>query len=74
MIKFNNPKINLNLKNFKKLEHYSSNGPYSKKCQQWLIKELKCKEALMVHSCTAALEMCALLLNIKDGEIIRIIL
>jgi len=68
MIKFNHPKINSNLRNIKKLKHYSSNGPYSKKCEQWLIKEIKCKEALVTHSCTAALEMCALLLNIKNKD------
>ena len=68
MIKFNHPKINLNLRNIKKLEHYSSNGPYSKECEQWLIKEIKCKDALVTHSCTAALEMCALLLNIKNKD------
>ena len=68
MIKFNHPKINSNLRNIKKLKHYSSNGPYSKKCEQWLIKETKCKDALVTHSCTAALEMCALLLNIKNKD------
>ena len=71
MIEFNKPFVASKLPNIKKLDHYSSGGPYTKKCQQWLIKELKCKDALLVHSCTAALEMCALLLDIKkDDEII----
>ena len=68
MIKFNKPFVTSKLPNIKNLGHYSSGGPYTKKCQQWLIKELKCKDALLVHSCTAALEMCALLLNIKKGD------
>jgi dTDP-4-amino-4,6-dideoxygalactose transaminase len=33
-----------------------------------IIKNLKVKDALLVHSCTAALEICALLLNIKKGD------
>ena len=68
MIKFNEPVGTSALPNIKNLDHFSSGGLYSEKCQQWLIKELKCKEALLTHSCTAALEMCALLLNIKDGD------
>src|SRR6056300_735671 len=68
MIKFNKPFVTSKLPNIKNLDHYSSDGPYTQKCQQWLVKELKCKDALLVHSCTAALEMCALLLNIKKGD------
>ena len=51
-----------------KSKHYSSNGFFTEKCKQWLKRNIKCKEALLVHSCTAALEMCALLLNIKKGD------
>ena len=68
MIEFNKPFVTSKLPNIKNLDHYSSGGPYTKKCQQWLIKEIKCKDALLVHSCTGALEMCALLLNIKNGD------
>jgi dTDP-4-amino-4,6-dideoxygalactose transaminase len=57
-----------NLIKLDKLKHYSANGFFTKKCQQWLKKNIKCKEAFLVHSCTAALEMCALLLNIKKGD------
>jgi len=71
MILFNNPKLTGKLTLINKLNHYSSNGPYTKKCQDWLKKEIKCKDAILTHSCTAALEMCALLLDIKkDDEII----
>jgi dTDP-4-amino-4,6-dideoxygalactose transaminase len=74
-IPFNNPATNVslsdNLLKLKKYNHFSSNGIFSKQCQQWLRDNIKCKEALLVHSCTAALEMCAILLNIKkDNEVI----
>ena len=60
-----------NITALKKYNHFSSNGIFTKQCQQWLRDNIKCKEALLVHSCTAALEMCAILLNIKkDDEII----
>jgi dTDP-4-amino-4,6-dideoxygalactose transaminase len=68
---FNYPILNNYRKYLNKiiqLKNYSSNGYFSKKCSKWLIKNLKTKEALLVHSCTAALEMCALLLKIKQGD------
>jgi dTDP-4-amino-4,6-dideoxygalactose transaminase len=72
MINFNNPVITgnkfPNYMKLSKLKHYSANGYFTKKCQQWLVKNIKCKEALLVQSCTSALEMCALLLNIKKGD------
>ena len=57
-----------NIKKLSKLKHFSINGYFTKKCSDWLIKNIKCKEALLVHSCTAALEMCAILLNIKKED------
>ena len=74
-IPFNNPVTNVsssyNLFKLKKYNHFSSNGIFTKQCEQWLRDNIKCKEALLVHSCTAALEMCAILLNIKkDDEVI----
>jgi len=68
MIPFNNPKLTSKLSIISKLNHYSSNGPYTKKCQDWLKKEIKCKDAILTHSCTTALEMCALLLDIKKND------
>jgi len=75
ILNFNLPKtVGNELKNIKQLNslnQFSSNGFFTKKCEEWLVKNINCKEALLVHSCTAALEMCALLLNIKkDDEII----
>lgn len=72
MINFNNPEFSKkdidNLKYLIKTKNLSSDGYFSKKCSKWLIKNLKVKDALIVHSCTAALEMCALLLNIKKRD------
>ena len=69
-ILFNSPSI-LGFKNIsalKKYNHFSSNGIFTKQCEQWLRDNVKCKEALLVHSCTAALEMCAILINIKKED------
>jgi dTDP-4-amino-4,6-dideoxygalactose transaminase len=69
-ILFNSPSA-IGLKNItalKKYNHFSSNGIFTKQCEQWLRDNIKCKEALLVHSCTAALEMCAILLNIKKED------
>lgn len=46
----------------------SGDGPYTKKCSDWLGSELNVSRALLTHSCTAALEMAALLLDIKPGD------
>lgn len=42
----------------------SGDGPYTKKCQVWLENILCCKRAFLTHSCTASLEMAAILCNI----------
>jgi dTDP-4-amino-4,6-dideoxygalactose transaminase len=57
-----------NLFKLNKLKHYSANGYFTNKCELWLKKNINCKEVLLVHSCTAALEMCALLLNVKKND------
>jgi dTDP-4-amino-4,6-dideoxygalactose transaminase len=71
-ILFNDPATNVsssyNLLKLKKYNHFSSNGKFTKQCEQWLRDNIKCKESLLVHSCTAALEMCAILLNIKKED------
>jgi len=57
-----------NIKKLASLKHYSGNGYFTKKCSEWIVKNIECKSALLVHSCTAALEMCAILLDIKKGD------
>ena len=43
-------------------------GYYTKKCHKWLEDGIGCKKALLTHSCTGALEMCALLLDLQPGD------
>jgi dTDP-4-amino-4,6-dideoxygalactose transaminase len=46
----------------------SGNGPFTQQCQAWLEKNLGCKKAFLTHSGTAALEMTALLMDLKPGD------
>ncbi len=46
----------------------AGDGPFTKRCHRWLEERSKCNKALLTHSCTAALEMAALLLNIQPGD------
>ena len=52
--------------------HFNGNlagdGPFTKKCHSWLEAHCGCTKALLTHSCTAALEMAALLLDIQPGD------
>ena len=48
--------------------HISGNGKYTKLCQTYFENQLGCKKALLTTSCTDALEMCALLLDIQPGD------
>lgn len=48
--------------------HLAGDGEFTKKCQQWLEEKTSSKKALLTHSCTAALEMAALLLDLKEGD------
>lgn len=46
----------------------SGDGPYTKLCHQWFEERLGCAKALLTHSCTAALEMAAMLCDIGPGD------
>ena len=46
----------------------SGDGPFTKRCHAWLEQRTGCHKALLTHSCTAALEMAALLLDIQPGD------
>ncbi len=48
--------------------HLSGDGPFTRKCHGWLENHVGCPKALLTHSCTAALEMSALLLDLKPGD------
>lgn len=46
----------------------SGDGAFTKKCHQWFEEHYGFEKALLTTSCTDALEMCALLLDIKPGD------
>lgn len=46
----------------------AGDGPFSKKCKQWLEETLGVPSALMVNSCTSALEIASLLLELDPGD------
>jgi dTDP-4-amino-4,6-dideoxygalactose transaminase len=46
----------------------SGDGEYTSRCHDWLQRATGTAAALLTHSCTAALEMSALLVEIKPGD------
>ena len=46
----------------------AGDGSYTKLCQGWLEQRTGCRKALLTHSCTAALEMAAILADIQPGD------
>lgn len=48
--------------------HLAGDGTFTKKCSAWLEKRIGCNKALLTHSCTAALEMAAILADIQPGD------
>jgi dTDP-4-amino-4,6-dideoxygalactose transaminase len=48
--------------------HLSGDGAFSRQCHRWLEERLGCRRALLTHSCTAALEMAAILCDFAPGD------
>ena len=48
--------------------HLMGDGIFTKNCHAWLEQNVSCKRALLTQSCTAALEMTALLMDLKPGD------
>ncbi|MDR2308808.1 MAG: dTDP-4-amino-4,6-dideoxygalactose transaminase [Paucimonas sp.] len=46
----------------------AGDGPFTRHCHDWLERHTGCGKALLTHSCTAALEMAALLLELEPGD------
>lgn len=46
----------------------SGNGYFTKQCHVWLESHLRCRKAFLAHSCTAALEMAAILTEVEPGD------
>lgn len=48
--------------------HICGDGEFTKKCNEWLEKKTGTAKALLTTSCTHALEMAALLCDVKEGD------
>jgi len=48
--------------------HMAGDGPFTSKCHAWLEERTGTNKALLTHSCTAALEMAAILTNVGPGD------
>ena len=48
--------------------HLAGNGQFSKRCSAWLEDRIGSEKALLTHSCTAALEMAAILSDVGPGD------
>jgi len=46
----------------------SGDGEFTQRCQAWFESALDCEKALLTPSCTQALEMAALLIDIQPGD------
>ena len=46
----------------------AGDGPFTKACASWLERQTGTRKALLTHSCTAALEMAAILARIEPGD------
>jgi dTDP-4-amino-4,6-dideoxygalactose transaminase len=72
MIPFNKPPLTGREREFVLDSMYSGkisgDGDYTKKCHRWFERELGCRKALLTTSCTHALEMAAMLLDIQHGD------
>jgi len=48
--------------------HLSGDGMFTEKCHAWMEQKFGAKKVLLTHSCTAALEMAAILADIQPGD------
>jgi len=48
--------------------HLAGDGKFTRRCQHWLEEQCGAHKVLLTHSCTAALEMAALLCDLEEGD------
>jgi dTDP-4-amino-4,6-dideoxygalactose transaminase len=48
--------------------HLSANGPFTERCTDWLADHFDAPRVLLTGSCTSALEMATLLLDLQPGD------
>lgn len=72
MITFNKPPLTGNEQQYvlqaMQSNKISGDGFFGKKCQAWFEEKLGCQKTLLTPSCTAALEMAAILIDIQSGD------
>lgn len=72
MIPFNKPPFTSNeeqhVLHAMQSDKISGDGFYGKRCQAWFEEQLECKKALLTPSCTAALEMAAILIDMQPND------
>ncbi len=72
LIPFNKPYISgkelWNIAQAHALGQMAGDGNFTKQCNEWLEQRTGCHKALLTHSCTAALEMAAILADIQPGD------
>jgi dTDP-4-amino-4,6-dideoxygalactose transaminase len=50
------------------LGQLAGDGTFTQRCQAWLAEFIGARTVLLTHSCTAALEMAAILINVEPGD------
>jgi dTDP-4-amino-4,6-dideoxygalactose transaminase len=72
LIPFNKPYLTGNelkyISEAHKMGQLAGDGHFTKLCTNWIEKKTGCSKALLTHSCTAALEMAAILCDIQIGD------
>ena len=72
MIPFNRPPSTGNEDQFviaaMRSDKMSGDGKFGHQCQEWFEQQLGCPKALLTPSCTQALDMAAMLLDIQPGD------
>lgn len=72
MIEFNKPPyVGSSMKYMREAvrnKHISGDGYYTKRCSQWVEQKMQTEKCLFTTSCTHALEMTAILIDMKEGD------
>ncbi len=48
--------------------HLAGDGEFTRKCNRWMEQKFNASSVMLTNSCTAALEICALLADIQPGD------
>lgn len=68
-IPFNKPYLTGNeFQYMARTKTYTGDGFYTRECNAWLKNNTQALKALLTHSCTAALEMSAILIDVQPGD------